>query len=567
MSSVPDEVRRVLTYHERTKHHPQRYARALGYLDWETQPDPFRTYAGAPRVELPLAADGVETSYGDLYTDAVEPRPLGLASVAAFLELSLGITAWKEYEGARWALRANPSSGNLHPTEGYVVSAGAPDLAAGVYHYVSRDHDLERRCALAPPVARELERALPVGAFLVGLSSVHWREAWKYGERAFRYCQHDAGHAIGGVRYAAAALGWRARLLDGLGDASVAALLGLDRDADWAALDRLDREHPDVVLLVTPSEPAQGWEELERTVGELVPRVAASAWAGVPNALSSAHHAWDVIDDVADATRKPASRAPAPARVADPDPAPALVAPRCATPAATILRQRRSAVAFDGVTSITAPEFYALLDRVHPRPGVTPWDALPWAPRIHLGLFVHRVDGLAPGVYVLERTRAVHEPLVAMLGANALWARPPGCPAHLRLFGIGEVDCRRTAAAVSCGQDIAGDGAFSLGMFAELRAAVEAGPFRYRRLFWETGVLGQALYLEAEALGVRATGIGCYFDDAVHDVLGLEGDRFQSLYHFTVGGPVEDTRLATYPPYEHLAGRAATPRVSPARFG
>jgi hypothetical protein len=27
-------------------------------------------------------------------------------------------------------------------------------------------------------------------------------------------------------------------------------------------------------------------------------------------------------------------------------------------------------------------------------------------------------------------------------------------------------------------------------------------------------VLGQLLYLEAEAAGVRATGIGCYFDDA-----------------------------------------------------
>ena len=42
-------------------------------------------------------------------------------------------------------------------------------------------------------------------AFLLGLASVYWREAWKYGERAFRYCQHDVGHAIGTVRIAAAA--------------------------------------------------------------------------------------------------------------------------------------------------------------------------------------------------------------------------------------------------------------------------------------------------------------------------------------------------------------------------
>ena len=38
---------------------------------------------------------------------------------------------------------------------------------------------------------------------LVVLSSIHWREAWKYGERAYRYCQHDAGHAIAATRYAA----------------------------------------------------------------------------------------------------------------------------------------------------------------------------------------------------------------------------------------------------------------------------------------------------------------------------------------------------------------------------
>jgi hypothetical protein len=64
--------------------------------------------------------------------------------------------------------------------------------------------------------------------------------------------------------------------------------------------------------------------------------------------------------------------------------------------------------------------------------------------------------------------------------------------------------------------------------------------------------VGQALYLEAEAAGVRSTGIGCYFDDAFHDVLGLTSRRFQDLYHFTVGGPVEDRRLMTLPPYSHI---------------
>jgi hypothetical protein len=106
---------------------------------------------------------------------------------------------------------------------------------------------------------------------------------------------------------------------------------------------------------------------------------------------------------------------------------------------------------------------------------------------------------------------------------------------------------------VSCHQEIASDGAFSLGMLAEFGDTIgHRGPWWYRRLFWESGLLGQMLYLEAEAAGIRATGIGCYFDDAFHDLLGIRSDAFQSLYHFTVGGPVDDPRLTTLAPYFHL---------------
>jgi hypothetical protein len=106
---------------------------------------------------------------------------------------------------------------------------------------------------------------------------------------------------------------------------------------------------------------------------------------------------------------------------------------------------------------------------------------------------------------------------------------------------------------VSCHQEIGSDGAFSLGMIADFAAAILGrGPWWYRRLFWEAGVLGQVLYLEAEAAGLRGTGIGCYFDDPFHELLGLTGAEFQDLYHFTVGGAVEDQRLMTIPPYAHL---------------
>jgi hypothetical protein len=214
--------------------------------------------------------------------------------------------------------------------------------------------------------------------------------------------------------------------------------------------------------------------------------------------------------------------------------------------AGQIIRQRRSLLACDGRTAILAERFYRMLSRTMPAPG----DAIPWAPAIHFGLFVHRVEGIEPGLYAMARDAVKAEKLRAAMHGHFAWEKPPGCPASLPLYLLERGDARGLATQVSCRQDIAGDGAFSLGMIAEYQASLVAhGPSFYRRLFWEAGAIGQVLYLEAEAAGVRATGIGCFFDDPVHQVFGLRDLEFQSLYHFTVGGYVDDPRLTTLPPY------------------
>jgi hypothetical protein len=224
--------------------------------------------------------------------------------------------------------------------------------------------------------------------------------------------------------------------------------------------------------------------------------------------------------------------------------------------AGQIIHQRRSLLACDGRTSIAAGRFYRMLGRVmpHVERGVAqrpvPWDAIPWAPAIHFGLFVHRVDGLEPGLYAMARDPAKLAKLRECMHAHFAWQAPPGCPGSLPLYLLERGDARALASQVSCRQDIAGDGAFSLGMLAEYQASLVAqGPSFYRRLFREAGAIGQVLYLEAEAAGVRATGIGCFFDDPVHQVFGVQDLAFQSLYHFTVGGYVDDPRLTALPPY------------------
>lgn len=557
----------VIRYHEETKHQFSRYAKSLGYLDWANQPNPFRRYIGAPLIPLPILKpeDGPRSpAYRDLYHPGkIASAQLSLHSLSRFLEYALALTAWKQAGSSRWALRSNPSSGNLHPTEGYVLAGPVAGLAPhpALYHYAPKEHGLELRAGCEQAAFAELMRPFPPGAFLLAFTSILWREAWKYGERAFRYCQHDVGHAIGTARLGAAALGWRMVVLEGTGDDAIASLLGLTREADYADA---ERERPDCVAVIWPDTTAPG-DALPLCIRPQTVERLVVQWHGRANRLSADDPVpWEIIDEVARATRKPAIpelclRTLATARELQHAAGP------CADDASLlskdlsagqVIHQRRSALAFDGKTSISAQGFYAMLRRLMPYPECDltqrpiPWDTWIWEPCVFLAIFVHRVEGLVPGLYSLIRDPMQLPTLRNAMHGRFVWSRPPDCPADLPLFLLEEGDARRVAIQVSCHQDIAGDSAFSLGMVAEFEGALQRhGPWFYRRLFWETGLIGQVLYLEAEAAGVRATGIGCFFDDPMHQVLGLGDRAYQSLYHFTTGGHVEDPRLTTLPPY------------------
>jgi hypothetical protein len=115
----------IFDYHQRTKHHFQKYAAGPDFLDWDSQPDPFRTFSGSAQLELPLLGVKAQPLYQDLFKPgAVAIQALTLTNIAALFELSFGLSAWKQYDNNRWALRCNPSSGNLHPTEAYLVIQG-----------------------------------------------------------------------------------------------------------------------------------------------------------------------------------------------------------------------------------------------------------------------------------------------------------------------------------------------------------------------------------------------------------------------------------------------------------
>jgi len=538
----PREVaqRLVRAYHEQTKHHFHRPAFGPMELEWETQPDPLRRYEGAELHPLLLIEPTDEPALEEALVEGnVDAAPLSLRSVSQLLFDSLSISAWKSAGETRWAVRTNPSSGNLHPTECTLLLPQVDGLvpSAAVFHYAPREHGLEERARISSEQWEQLTAGLPSGSCFVALSSIHWRESWKYGERAYRYCQHDAGHALAALSIAAAGLGWKLRLVDHVGTEELYPLLGLPRSESPEA------EFPDCLLLVSPQAvelPPELPAELLRSFSEL-------DWKGEPNQLSHDHQVWEAIDRVSEAAVKPRTDFDEPNWQAPTEASPVSSEPHSLR---RVIRGRRSGLAFDGKTGMSAKTFYRVLESCMPRAGRSPFNALPWSPRIHLALFVHRVEGLDQGLYWLQRDETRAEFVRSAIREDYVWYPVDGCPESLPLSLLLPMDLRRQAAQVSCQQDIAGDGAFSLGMVADFEEPIlEHGAWLYPRLFWEAGALGQVLYLESEAVGLRSTGIGCYFDDAVHSMLGLQDRKLQSLYHFTIGKHVDDPRLSAHPAY------------------
>ena len=531
MKESETAIRSVLDYHELTKHQLDRYAPGPGSMDWENQPSPFRFYEGDDKLALPLIREQGSQSYAVLLgSQVVDPAAIDLAAVAAFLELSLGLSAWKRYAGSEWSLRMNPSSGNLHPTECHLLLPECEGIPACIAHYNPLLHCLEIRAELRNSEAESLGR---LNGFGLILSSIFWREAWKYGERAFRYTQHDVGHALGSLRFSAALSGWKLSVRPEIGGEFLDRLLGLEKAGGHHG----ELEHADCFCWVAGGDPR------EPNVVEWLEALRGPDYQGVPNQLSRSHSEWPLIDQVVKVTRSPGFSGQ-PEGVTG-----SLYRRSSKKNAELIIRQRRSAQAYDPAASgISYDQFAQMLAATLPARN-SPFTVLPTTANLHLILFVHRVEGLAPGLYCFVRDTRELNALRDGFSDEFTWER---VEQDLPLYLLQQGDLKTVAATVSCHQAIAGDSAFSLAMLARFEPLLKEAPWLYPCLFWESGMIGQVLYLEAEEKGLRGTGIGCFFDDVMHRILGLKDHRWQDLYHFTIGAALEDTRLQTLPPYHHL---------------
>jgi nitroreductase len=393
---------------------------------------------------------------------------------------------------------------------------------------------------LDPEIFADFCRQLPTGAFLLGLSSIPWREAWKYGERAFRYCMHDVGHAIQAVACAARILGWRVRRIEGMTATQLDRLLALDASSGPEA------EHADVLLAIEPLPTTEAGPVNIELADQLLAHLCPPA-LGQPNTLSLAHQAWPVLAEVEEATRDSGS----PHGAMQCERLGSLAEPLESPVSARILvRRRRSAVDFDASSGISRGQLYRMLSTLVPELTPTLWTAFPHQPRVHPVVYLHRIEGVEPGLAVLVRNRAHESALRAEISGAQPWQKLPGCPDNLPLYRLMTGDARELGRVLHCYQDIAAEGALVISMIAACDDELARfGAPAWRYLHWEAGAIGQLLYLEAEALRLSATGIGCFFDQGVHEMLGLKGGGLRMLYGTAIGRAVHDPRIQTLPAY------------------
>jgi len=492
-------------YHESTAHSVESLRRSPHFLDWANMPDPFRHYEGVPVLDLPADPPSPAIPALDVIQGAVL-KGLSGATVAgegpAFLSQLLfycaSISASKlvPSTGDRYALRVNPSSGNLHPTEFHFITRGLKEWPDGLYHYRPSSHMAEQR-ALGDFEMKLAASSAPI-TFI--LTSIAWREAWKYRDRAYRYCLHDIGHAWQALALAARAIGCEALASGRFPDDEVAQLCRLHEDV-WPML--IIELHGDSIPVREPDGREIVW------------------YGGEPNQLSKEKTIYQLIDEIHEATKISGNGWASEIPVAEPAPTGSgeIALPPAATsirPFGEVVRMRRSALDFvSGDQWMSQAQLSAILSAAS-QPLISDFAAGRF---IQLYLYVHRVRWMEQGVY-------------------KLW------PERAELEQVASGDQRVAAAGLSLGQDLAGNACVAFSMIGDLDRATRAhGDRGYRYVHFEAGAIGHRLYLAAEALGLGATGIGAFYDGEVHRYLNLTPQQGRVVYHFAIGYPVPDYRV------------------------
>lgn len=488
---LPQDTTVLADYHRRTKLRPG--DAAARRIDAALVPRPFKLYTD-PLPEAPLPrpepAPPPPDALGALLGAGPEaPPPLTLATLARVLHFSAGIVRRRVIGGREVAFRAASCTGAAYHLELYVVCGPLEGLEPGVYHYGVHDAILRRlragdyRAALAHACADD---GVARAEASVVCTSVFWRNAWRYQERAYRHAFWDCGTVMANALAVARGAGAPARVLTGFVDDAVNRLVGVDGVAEAAlAVATLGRAAPAAApLAVPPLSPAEAPPSRVRLEYPAIERMHASGGLHTATEVQRYRELF-----AADCPSEAAEAPPVPEGIEQ------------------VVLRRGSARRFSPAP--LAAELGPLLAAATAAP---PVDVPGLVGHMGAHVLVHAAEGWAPGAYAFDRP-------------SGTWAF------------CGPSD-RGAAAHAALDQSAAGEAAVNLcyTLSAAQLAANAAGNRAYRAAQLCGGIMGGRVYLAAYALGLGATGL-TFYDDLVARLLGLPPEATLVLFLVAAGRP------------------------------
>lgn len=510
-----ERVEAIYAFLQDTDHAPEGLEdQYLGTLNPALRPRPDKRYPTLSPLPLPPVAElglsGVPalTAIADAGSGGTTSgKTLDIDALARFAYFTNGITKTIRRGDEAMAFRAAPTTGALYHLELYLVTGDLPGLPTGVYHYGAHDHALRQlrvgdfRQVVVDATGQEAATAqAPV---IMIMTSVFWRNAWKYAARAYRHTYWDAGTMLPNTLAVAAASGIPARLLLSFADAPIAQLLGLD----------LDREGVVALIALGTGEPPP----VAPSVSPLDLLVEPYSIRELDFPLIRQTHRATLLETGADAAEWRQRSAPRPVQTATPPSLIALPVPDLTdlpeTPIDTVIQRRGSTRQF-AREPITLPQLSALLDRsTHGFPSDTLGpDGVPFN---DLYLVVNAVDGLHPGTYDYRREEHALEPL----------------------HTVREGEARAQTYSLALDQDLGGDAAVNIFLLSDLDPVLSTfGARGYRQAQLGGALVAGKLYLAAYALGLGATGL-TFFDQAVTDAFSPHADGKRVMFLIAIGKP------------------------------
>jgi len=474
-------------YHEQTKHSYASVRIAARPLDWSNKPYPFKYYVSGEKIILPRgpakpSADTLESLTCSRVGKA--RRALSMEDVATLLFFTGGVSRIKRYGRYVIPFRVTPATGALHSTEIYMAARGVEGLPEGLYHFDPGEFLLTtlRKGVYHGLIAEAVaDEAVAKAQLIILLTSVGWRNAWKYGERSYRHWFWDGGAVVANAASVACAMGLEYRVYSGFADEAICKLLAIDGIS----------EAPIALLTLGEHEPAEYTEPHKNLSVEVMAKAAPLLWKPAVLRLIEETHRATTLASPQNVERWRESVASVERRKSfirgEPIPSPPPVAR--SLPLGETILIRGSTRRF-ARRDVGANQLYTIL--LHGfGPLYCDFLASPDYTLLYPFLIINSVDGLPSGAYRYD-------------------------PQERRLYLLRKGEFREVAYYLCLEQELARDASAVIFIMMDLEEVFrKCGERGYRAAQLEGGIRLGRIYLAAYSLGLGATGLTFYDDDCV----------------------------------------------------